>query len=148
MAPCNTRSRGTLGTANRTISQMRRIWLLLSWTQRMNRACLSVSFISHMFLSYHPFSFHFCLLSVCCDRLEPTPFHALSSPNDRLFPHQARVASHEAIPYSSCSFAQLSSAMASSWLFFTTSIQSFSISHFPETSWVLKLECRVDFFHF
>ena len=44
--------------------------------------------------------------------------------------HSKQVDAHEAIP--SCSFAHLSSAMASSWVFFTSSIQSFSISHFPE----------------
>ena len=63
MAPCDAQIQGTLGTATRTISQIKRIRLLLSWIRRMNRAFL---FVSLLFLSYHPFFFRFCSLSVCC----------------------------------------------------------------------------------
>ena len=86
---------------------VRQIWLLLSWIRRMNRAFLSfllflfrffrfssVSSVSLPFLSFllrffrffplssvsfiPPFSFRFCSLPVCCDRLAPTlhtPFY-------------------------------------------------------------------------
>ena len=119
--------------------------------------------------------FCFCLLSVWRGRfaltLSITHFMLLyRHPQRRTFPHQARVAAHEAIP--SCSFAHSSSAMASiCFALFTSSmslsfnydhchllrsphnpfllgefrlrplpIQSFSISHFPKTPRVLKVE--------
>ena len=67
---------GYFGYCNSHHLPDQRIWLLLSWTRRTNREFLSVSFVSRLFLSYHPFSFHFCSLSVCCDRPLPTLFHA------------------------------------------------------------------------
>ena len=81
-------------------------------------------------------SFRFYPLSVCWDRLAPTLFHAfLSSLKRWTFAHQARVGAHEAIP--SCLCAQLSSAMASSWVF---SRPPFNPSPFPFSRNILRLE--------
>ena len=95
--PCDARIRGTFGIAIRTISQIRRIWLLLGWIQRMNRAFLSFTLCLRPFFF---FSLCFCSLWVCCDRLAPTLFHAFL-----IVTHHERVAAHEAIP--SCSSARL-----------------------------------------
>ena len=109
-APCDARISGTLGTATPTIFQIKRIWLLLSWMRGMNRTFLSFIFC---FFSYHPFFFLFFLLLFviglawppCAHPKYHTSHTALSSPNRRTFPDQARVAAHEAIP--SCSSARL-----------------------------------------
>ena len=76
----------------RTISQIKWIWLLLSWIRRMNVRFSSVSFTPPVF-----FLFPSCFCSLSVWRAHPK-YHtfrtALSSPKRWTFPDQARVAAH------------------------------------------------------
>ena len=107
-----------MGTATRTIFQIRRIWLLLSWIRRMNRAFLfffvSLPFLSFLFRFFHTTRFLFASVhyqSVATALRPPYTCHSIVTPPKDGLSHtnQGRRPS--------CSFAHLSSAMASSWLY-------------------------------
>ena len=161
---------GTLGIATRTISQIKWIWLLLSWIQRMNVRFSSVSFTSPAFFSFLHASVRY---RSGVAALHPPQVSHISY---RLiitqmmdFPRPSKGSRPQAIP--SCSSAHLSYPMASFVFIMVLSfspalpsamtitiflqpifpcfafgplhslpVQSFSISYFLETPRVLKLE--------